>query len=899
MKRRSVLKHLAGGISATFLSTRTRSQGPPLGPDDRQQSRIQRLLEGGHQGLPEAVQQLSTSPDARVREVSAFLLGEFGGPEHATVLLGSLDDPAERVRRAAMTAIQKILNPAVVHIEHGDTALLPPPATLPPELRKWCHALTKSLDDFSPLVRAPAAQTLAWLRCLDSVAHLEARIHDPIEPVRFAVSQALHSLTGRGPEFIHPQDFIRSSSPLASIGKSREFGSATQLSPFLRTAFFEPQGKFTFSGGIPARLNTIAHLRWEENGLLIGVWCEDPGSSGDERDEIKVQLQPDAKSDLYYASVTSLGTVKQWIIRARTLEQPADLGVHASVGRDRRGWHVELRVPFRGLGISTDPLGTTWNANICRTEVHHSPGFGNEVSSWSYSARDFYPSFHLGQIHFVDPPFLVAFRPEADNHYAFPLDQYSLPGELNRPLAVEATLGNRTVPPEHLQRTVNQFTASVTNPRGGTEQGTITLTAVDWIERTTVASHTQDLRLDGVGSIQPVTLAVPHGAASRALDLEVSFAAKHGSRLVARWVISTVPLVAPPARIASYPLAIVNSPQAARPNALQPSTRWTIRDLGPMQMNESYPMSLVEGQDRILYGGTYPGGRLFSYDLVKGVVEDLGSPSPPCNHLHDLVASPDGRVFGGLYRPDGRMFAYDPATRTTAEFGVPVPGAFSGSCRVMTWAYGRVYGVQRGHLFYLDTGTSQIVNKGSFFFQGARYLPSAIASDSRGNLLGTAGGRLFRYDPRNDAVLISKVEFEGWMFRDPDGMLCAFFPDGRLYQWEAERSRLVLSAQYPPVLRSDDPRHKDDPYGSMQVGMLSQGELIVARSGGVDPRQSKILVYKPGETQPVDLGNPHPGSRFLTAFTIGTSDVAYGLSTRVVYGLGRTPIRLYSVARSG
>jgi hypothetical protein len=315
-----------------------------------------------------------------------------------------------------------------------------------------------------------------------------------------------------------------------------------------------------------------------------------------------------------------------------------------------------------------------------------------------------------------------------------------------------------------------------------------------------------------------------------------------------------------------------------------------------MQINESYPMSLVEGKNKILYGGTYPGGRLFSFDLSSGVLDDLGSPGPPANHLHDLVAAPDGRIFGGLYRPEGKLFVYDPSTGSTTDLGVPVPGAFSGSCQVLAWSRGRIYGIQRSHLFYAEAANHRIVDKGNFYFRGERYLPATIASDSNGNLLGVAGGRLFRFLPEKDEVWISELEFGGWLLNSPNGSLYAFYPDGRLFVWEPGSDRLNLVSRYPAVPPLGD-IHGDDPYGPIEIVLRSAGELVIARSGVSDPGKSSLYIYNPGTDRPVNLGIPIPGARFLTALTVASSDIVYGLCTDRVYGLGRTPVRLYSVSR--
>jgi hypothetical protein len=316
-----------------------------------------------------------------------------------------------------------------------------------------------------------------------------------------------------------------------------------------------------------------------------------------------------------------------------------------------------------------------------------------------------------------------------------------------------------------------------------------------------------------------------------------------------------------------------------------------------MLMSESYPMALVEGRNGTLYGGTYPGGRLFSFSPATGVVEDLGSPSPPANHLYNLVASPDGRLYGDLYRPRGRILSYDLKPHASVDWGVPVPGAFSGECRVTTWAGGRAYGTQRGNLFFAESATGQVVDKGSFFLKGNRYLPIQIASDTQGNLLGMGGGRLFHYLPGSDEARISDVDLDGWLLPGPQGKLYTLFQDGRLFRWEPDKDELVQVTRYAPLPLDEGPHDPRYRFQGLLLVLTGTGKLVVARSGMNDPKQTALYIYGPGGFQPINLGNPVAGSHYLTALTLGTRNTVYGMSTQTVYGLGRTPVHLYSLAR--
>ena len=396
---------------------------------------------------------------------------------------------------------------------------------------------------------------------------------------------------------------------------------------------------------------------------------------------------------------------------------------------------------------------------------------------------------------------------------------------------------------------------------------------------------------------QRVEIKLPESIESRALDLEVEVSGADDGHALFRTRFICVPMVSPPKSVTSYHLSMIDDKKSLWKTNSAGSGEWAIRDFGPMLMSESYPMALVEGQNGTLYGGTYPGGRLFSFSPATGVVEDLGSPSPPANHLYNLVVSRDNGLYGDLYRPQGKIFSYNLKTQKFVELGVPVPGAFSGECRVMTWAGGRVYGTQRGNLFFAESATGKVINKGSFFLTGKRYLPIQIVSDTQGNLLGLSGGRLFHYLPEVDAMRISDVDLDGWLLPGPQGKLYALFQDGRLFRWEPDKEKLVQVTRYAPLPLDEGPHDPRYRFQGLLLVLTGTGELVVARSGMNDPKRTALYIYRPGGLQPINLGNPIAGALYLTALALGTRNTIYGMSTQTVYGLERTPVHLYSLAR--
>ena len=166
----------------------------PQGSSPSQQVQVVQMLASGPQGVEFAVRTLQGSSDVRLKEVAAYIIGEYGKQELAQVLADSFTDPSEQFRRSAITALQKLVNPRARKMDpKGDGAVLPPPESLPPNTAQLCSALQPLLKDRSPLVRAPAAETIGWLRCNASINDLQELMRDPVERVRFRAAHALES----------------------------------------------------------------------------------------------------------------------------------------------------------------------------------------------------------------------------------------------------------------------------------------------------------------------------------------------------------------------------------------------------------------------------------------------------------------------------------------------------------------------------------------------------------------------------------------------------------------------------------------------------------------------------------------------------------------------------------
>lgn len=94
-----------------------------------------------------------------------------------------------------------------------------------------------------------------------------------------------------------------------------------------------------------------------------------------------------------------------------------------------------------------------------------------------------------------------------------------------------------------------------------------------------------------------------------------------------------------------------------------------LEDLGQMA-GQSYLYRLTFHDDGLLYGGTYPGGKLFSYDPATGAVRDVGQLIPGEMYVRS-VASGDGVVYAGTY--NCHILAVEPVSGTKTELPQPAP----------------------------------------------------------------------------------------------------------------------------------------------------------------------------------------------------------------------------------
>lgn len=855
-----------------------------------EQEQVVQLLDQGADGLESAVSVLTSGAPVRLKEAAAYLVGEHGGWEHGDLLLQALASPSEQIQQTAIIALQKIVNPPVARREmSGRYLAYPRPRALPPDKDRWCSALRPLLRKSEPQVRARAAETLGWLDDSAAVPHLRRLLSDRSVFVRYYAFEALRVLTGHRWDFLSLEEITARRAPLVTVRRATHKTGAQQMGPFHWAPHLVTQGKFEMLRGGETSDQTLAHAWWQDDQLCLEVDCDDNGAGDDGEDKLIIYLQPeDQPFSIHRLELSAVGGLVEWLFEdIYTLERQRRSGsdLDVSVRRDSQGWTASLRIPFTAFSRQGPPLGEVWGANIIRVESHPSK---TETSSWAYchpTLSDLPGLPRLGLLSFGDTVPIVAFRPEPANMVPFGTG----------PAATEA-LTPAVMRPGQMVRGENTFDIMPGPEQDSPASLKVVASAFDGDDL--VATTTERL---AVQDAQPLCLRIDRGSRARALDLEVAFTDVDSGREVFRHSFTSVPLVSPPARAGPYALQVVEDDSATWPGERFERGRWRLRDLGPMLMSEFYPISLVQGADGLLYGGTFPGGRLFSYDPERGTLDDLGSPAHPMNHVKHLVACPDSRIFGSI---NHNLFRYDPRTRKTADLGEPVPREIYDSLSALAWAGGRIYGVHQGHLFFVDPDTGDVTSKGMVSLDDEIWLFHSIHADSDGNLLGIVGlsgsganrrwretreRRLFRYLPDGDEILLSDVEIDGRLISGPDGKVYALFHDGRLFEWRAHEDRITLAAHYASPTFHD----------TTTMVLADTGELLIGQnSGNYGSRDlTKLLVYEPGQDEPVDLGNPVPNASHLTALTVASDGTIYGMSTDWVYGVAGTPIYLYSANR--
>jgi hypothetical protein len=257
-------------------------------------------------------------------------------------------------------------------------------------------------------------------------------------------------------------------------------------------------------------------------------------------------------------------------------------------------------------------------------------------------------------------------------------------------------------------------------------------------------------------------------------------------------------------------------PRTGDRQVLFPQDRCPAEDLGiPVANNGIYAME-IDAAAGVIYGISYPDGRLFAYDIAQKKSRDLGEiDSDVIFHgpEREWRSLPRALVVGDAHRvytsgKGGYLVYYDPKDGELHTTGLRLPGeyypvqAYTGHPVVEAFvkaANGLIYGAScDGFLFSFDAGKGKLTNLGK---PRVSRRVRALGM-SRGRVYLVAGERiepcrLFSFDPESGGfrdlgvLAVDRSPYYSWRGYQFDSM--ATGPDGTVYIGESERrSHLFL-----------------------------------------------------------------------------------------------------------
>lgn len=257
-------------------------------------------------------------------------------------------------------------------------------------------------------------------------------------------------------------------------------------------------------------------------------------------------------------------------------------------------------------------------------------------------------------------------------------------------------------------------------------------------------------------------------------------------------------------------------PNTGDRQVLFPQDRCQAEDLGIAVANNSIYAMQIDAATGVIYGISYPDGRLFAYDITQKKSRDLGEiDSDVVFHgpEREWRSLPRALVIGEAHRvytsgKGGYLVYYDPKDSEIHSTRLRLPGeyyqvqAYSGHPVVEAFvkdASGLIYGAScDGFLFSFDAEKGKLTNLGKpRLSRRIRALGM-----SRGHIYMVAGERiepcrLFSFDPKDGGfrdlgvLAVDRSPYYSWRGYQFDSM--ATGPDGTVYIGESERrSHLFL-----------------------------------------------------------------------------------------------------------
>ncbi|WP_020616490.1 hypothetical protein [Paenibacillus daejeonensis] len=301
--------------------------------------------------------------------------------------------------------------------------------------------------------------------------------------------------------------------------------------------------------------------------------------------------------------------------------------------------------------------------------------------------------------------------------------------------------------------------------------------------------------------------------------------------------------------LAIWASAYTEGPEGSRIYAVSSGSPCMLHIIDPIA-GRSLERLPLEGSDHCwgvvsAPSGIYVGGSgiLYRYTEARGV-ENLGEIIPGEYYTWRLCVDAEGMIYGGIY-PGGKVFRYDPEQGAYHDYGAIVAG--EQYARSMVAYEGKLYvgaGTRSPHLVELDTqsGTKREI-----------MLPPDCDGDqlvydvdiARGKLFArlTPSNRLFIYDLTSQAWQDEMNGCSGLSVSQPDSQGRVYFvKDERLHRYDPDTTELQATA-LPMLEPAGDygwlRGHRLNPSGMVLVGVYRSGSYWV-----YDPAQNGYETYE-------------------------------------------------------
>ncbi len=787
----------------------------------------------------EALLRLLRDTDENVRYAAALAVAAERGALPATELTNLLDDDSPRVRRQAAEALADADGPAV-----SDALRL---------------TAEKDSDEPTAVVAARAIERNTPLLA-DSVLRQTAD--------RFA-----REVIGR----LAPCPFLDGQPPAANDWDAEWPDDGGIAGAFMRCGALENQGNFTFTGAQTAWPQTTAYVVVWERALGVAVVA----------DETDNNYQPRAGKDGSPASGDHIG-----ISVALPGQAPARLLVSAEGLVDSTPGplpaDVAVRVSERGYEVRTvislpEPVrpGERFGFNVFRRTSSSATGWGDEFSSWSYAVRLSDTPDGMGELAIVDTPVWLELSPKSSPGWAPEIDRFSTRLEHRQLLSSPGTGKLPQVPPLYLSPGENEMRLAIESEM----PMNVFAGALSTAKHATFVQH----------SLQP-------GAHELSIRLNIDDEqatcrewmlifeltdARSGDR-IARCLLDRIPLVEPPVNetLRCSPERIDGRKSVPGHRRRTPSP--SFEDLGPIPHGESYPMGLVCSESGVVYGGTYPSGRLFAYDIESDMLYELGNACEPHNHLESIVVAENEMVYLGYVRPEGKLGCFDPRSRISEDLGPPVPGAIGGDCHVSIALGETIWGYQRGGLWCYHWKTDAFSAAGPVQTGDGQFAPVwdvlPHRRESGAALVLSAGGLVaWAYVIGRTVVryALTDVPITGKLFERHGDAPCLIQADGSVLRLDAQE-------------RTIEDVWTTDGSGINPAVVLVRGlDDTLYRVDQGETRPAIVYAHRPGQSRSQALGSPPGDPEWIPAVACAVDGTIYGVSARNVYGIGRCTGRLW------